>query len=101
MVMANLLENIGSRVEVHGAYSVLLPTVAYLPKVPEPGELSASKFEIPAPAVLVVNMDDAPLAEVIGNTLVLTVLSNNTAFIDDLADNAKISRLNRTPISNT
>lgn len=83
------------RVFATDTYSVLRPTVAYLPQVPPPGALSASKFEIPAPAVLIVNSDGADLAKVIGNTLVCTVISNDTGFVNRLADEAKISRFNR------
>jgi hypothetical protein len=90
-----------NRAVVCGPYSVLRPVVAYLPKVPAPGELSASKFEIPAPAVLVVNSDGCPIEEVIGSTLVCTAITNDTEVLHKLADSGRISRLNRRAIPTT
>jgi hypothetical protein len=89
------------RAVVCGPYSVLRPVVAYLPKVPSPGELSASKFEVPAPAVLVINSDGYPLEEVIGSTLVCTAITDNSDLLTKLADSGKISRLNRRAIPTT
>lgn len=89
------------RAVVCGPYSVLRPIVAYLPKVPDPGELSASKFEIPAPAVLVVNSDGYPLEQVIGSTLVCTAITDDGELLNRLADSGRISRLNRKAIPTT
>jgi hypothetical protein len=89
------------RAVVCGPYSVLRPVVAYLPKVPAPGDLSASKFEIPAPAVLVVNSDGSALEEVIGSTLVCTAITDDGALLSKLADSGRISRLNRKAIATT
>lgn len=89
------------RAVVVGPYSVLRPVVAYLPKVPAPGELSASKFEIPAPAVLVVNSDGCALEEVIGSTLVCTAITDDGELLNKLADSGRISRLNRKAIPTT
>ena len=89
------------RAVVCGPYSVLRPVVAYLPKVPAPGDLSASKFEIPAPAVLVVNSDGYPLDQVIGSTLVCTAITDDGELLNKLADSGRISRLNRKPIATT
>lgn len=89
------------RAVVCGPYSVLRPVVAYLPRVPAPGELSASKFEIPAPAVLVVNSDGASLEDVIGSTLVCTAITNDAQLLNRLADTGRISRLNRKAIPTT
>lgn len=89
------------RAVVCGPYSVLRPIVAYVPRVPSPGELSASKFEIPAPAVLVVNSDGVALEEVIGSTLVCTAITDDAELLTKLADSGKISRLNRKAIPTT
>lgn len=89
------------RAVVCGPYSVLRPVVAYLHKVPAPGELSASKFEIPAPAVLVVNSDGYPLEQVIGSTLVCTAITDDASLLNRLADSGRISRLNRRAIPTT
>jgi hypothetical protein len=89
------------RAVVCGPYSVLRPVIAYLPKVPPAGELSASKFEIPAPAVLVVNSDGYALEEVIGSTLVCTAITDDGELLNRLADSGRISRLNRKAIPTT
>lgn len=89
------------RAVVCGPYSVLRPVVAYLPEVPPAGDLSASKFEIPAPAVLVVNSDGCALEEVIGSTLVCTAITDDGDLLNKLADSGRISRLNRTALPTT
>lgn len=85
-----------------GAFSCLRPVVAHIPSVPKPGELSPSRFEFPAPAVLVVGYGEKDrLERVIGSTLVCTVISDNQDLLQRLAEEAEVSRLNRDPIATT